>query len=92
VNGRYGVGTAMRLPGTICAWYENTSRLRGSTVTFTHMTSLLWVTSLALSPNVSTRVKFSRRRPSASRNGECRQQRATPDAFNSRRREGHEAR
>jgi hypothetical protein len=55
----------MRFAGTICGWHANTSQLAGSTSTFTQLTSLLplaW-----LSPNVSTRVKFSMRRPRASR-------------------------
>src|SRR5262245_34143208 len=46
-----GAGTAVRLPGTICGSYENTSRLRGSTVTLIQFTSLFpfaW-----LSPKVS---------------------------------------
>jgi hypothetical protein len=37
----YGAGTATRLRGTICGWNEKTSRLRGSTSTFNHCTSLL---------------------------------------------------
>lgn len=54
-----GAGTATRLSGTIIAWYENTSRLCGLTVTLTQCTSLRPLA--ALSPNVSTRVKFSSR-------------------------------
>ena len=50
----YGAGTATRLEGTICGWYEKTSRLRLSTSTFSHCTSL--VPFAWLSPNVSTRV------------------------------------
>src|SRR5262249_41844926 len=62
-----GSGTAVRLPGTICGWKATTSRLRSSTSTFSQCTSLLpfW----ALSPNVSTRTKFSSRWPCASRKG-----------------------
>lgn len=59
--GRYGAGTATRLPGTICGSYENTSRLRGLTNTLSQCTSL--VPFAALLPKVSTRVKFSNRRP-----------------------------
>ena len=47
----------MRFPGTICDWYAKTSRLVASTRTFSRCTSL--VPFAALSPNVSTRVKFS---------------------------------
>jgi hypothetical protein len=58
---RYGAGTAVRFAGTICGWNANTSRVRPSINTFTHCTSLL--PFAALSPNVSTRVKFPSRRP-----------------------------
>jgi len=47
----------VRFPGTICGWYAKTSRLVASTRTFSKCTSL--VPFAALSPNVSTRVKFS---------------------------------
>ena len=61
VGGGQLAGTATRFAGTICGWYANTSRLVGSTSTFSQCTSLLpfswW------SPNVSTRVKFSSRWP-----------------------------
>ncbi len=36
-----GAGTAVRLPGTICAWKAKTSRLLASTDTFSQFTSLL---------------------------------------------------
>ena len=58
---------ATTLPGTIWAWKANTSRLSGSTRAFTQWTSLRPVA--ALSPKVSTRVKFSRRLPAASSSG-----------------------
>jgi hypothetical protein len=57
----HGLGTATRFAGTIWGWNEKTSRVRSSTNTFNHWTSLLplaW-----LSPKVSTRMKFSRRLP-----------------------------
>jgi hypothetical protein len=58
---------AIRFAGTICAWKAKTSRLFGSTSALTQWTSLLplpW-----LSPKVSTRVKFSTRRPDESWSG-----------------------
>jgi len=64
---RQGASTAVRLGGTIWGWKPNTSRLDGSTSIFTQWSSLLplaW-----LSPKVSRRVKFSRRRPCASSRG-----------------------
>ena len=35
-----GAGTAVRLAGTTCGWKANTSRVDGSTRTFTQWTSL----------------------------------------------------
>ena len=64
--GPYGVYVP-RSAVTVCGWKAKTSRLCGSTSALTQWTSLLpfaW-----LSPKVSTRVKFSSRRPLASRNG-----------------------
>src|SRR5262249_47222540 len=64
-----GAGTTTLFAGTICGWIENTSRLDGSTSTLTQCTLLRSLRSgcaasldITLSPKVSIRVKFSRRR------------------------------
>src|SRR5262245_22178861 len=64
-----GAGTTTLFAGTICGWIENTSRLDGSTSTLTQCTLLrsfrsgCWASLVStLSPKVSIRVKFSRRR------------------------------
>jgi len=53
--------------GTTSGWNAKTSRLFGSTSTLSQFTSLVPIA--ALSPNVSTRVKFSTRLPLASLSG-----------------------
>src|SRR5689334_12110659 len=63
---RRSYGTSTGSWFTICGSYENTSRLEGSTLTLSQLTSprLGW-----LSPKVSTRVKLTTRFPALSSSG-----------------------